>query len=191
MEAMTTHRATPLAAPDRSGEQQEPVDLPEGILTIERFIRRNDRGLRRPFATLFAPVLDGRLAAGVPPESGRLLAARAERLVTWRERRKLMREWEGVLERARTTPQARSPRAPLCRDRVIAAVGDACAMLSALASPLPVPARGVAMASRLLSDGTGPLYNRHGPVSLSLALRSVTAELDPVPAYPGTSANRL
>lgn len=188
---MTTHHTSPLAAPDRSGEQQEPVDLPEGILTIERFVRRNDRGLRRPFATLFGPVLDRRLVAGAPPESGRLVAARAERLVSLRARRKLAREWEGVLERAHTTPQARSSRAPLCRDRVIAAVDDARAMLSALSSPLPVPARGVAMASRLLSDGTGPLYNRHCPVSLSAALRSVTAQLDPVPAYTGTSASRL
>jgi hypothetical protein len=188
---MTTHHASPIAAPDRSGEQQEPVDLPEGILTIERFVRRNDRGLQRPIAALFGPVLDRRLAAGVPPESGRLVAARAERLVSVRERRKLVREWEGVLERAHTTPQARSPRAPLCRDRVIAAESDARAMLSALSSPLPVPARGVAMASRLLSDGTGPLYNRNGAASLSLALRSVTAQLDPVPAYAGTSANRL
>ena len=182
---MTTHHASPLAAPDRSGEQQEPVDLLEGIVTIERFVRRNDRGLRRPFATLFGPVLDRRLAAGAPPESGRLVAARAERLVSSRERRKLVREWEGVLERAHTTPQARSPRAPLCRDRVIAAVADARAMLSALSSPLPVPARGVAMASRLLSDGTGPLYNRNSPVSLSAALRSVTAQLDPGTLPPG------
>ncbi len=96
-----------------------------------------------------------------------------------------------MLEHARTAPRARSPHAPLCRDRVAAAEGDARAMLSALSSPLPVPARGVAMASRLLGDGTGPLYNRNCPVSLSAALRSVTAQLEPARAYTGTSANRL
>ena len=109
---MTTHHASPIAAPDRSGEQQDPVDLPEGILTIERFVRRNDRGLRRLFATLFGPVLDRRLAAGVPPESGRLMAARAERLVAWRERRKLVREWEGVLERAAHDATGTQPAGP-------------------------------------------------------------------------------
>jgi hypothetical protein len=54
-----------------------------------------------------------------------------------------------------------------------------CVLLSALATSLPVPARGVAMASRLLSDGTGPLYNRNCPVHLSDALAEVTAQLDP------------
>ena len=110
---MTTPQASRTTPPDQSGEQQEPVELPEGILTIERFVRRNDRGLRRPFAALFGPVLDRRLAAGVAPESGGLLAARAERLVLAPARRKLVREWEGVLEHARTAPRA-AARTPLC-----------------------------------------------------------------------------
>lgn len=42
-----------------------------------------------------------------------------------------------------------------------------------------VSARGMATARLLLSDGTGPLYNRNCPADLSAALREVTARLDP------------
>jgi hypothetical protein len=52
-------------------------------------------------------------------------------------------------------------------------------MLDALSSCRPVSARGVAMAGLLLSDGTGPLYNRNCPVRLTAALREVTIHLDP------------
>jgi hypothetical protein len=84
-----------------------------------------------------------------------------------------------VLDQARRPPRARNPHAPLCRDRIIDVAGEVRALLGALATPLPVPARGVAMAGRLLSDGTGPLYNRNCPVRLSDALAEVIAELDP------------
>jgi hypothetical protein len=119
------------------------------------------------------------LAAGCSPESGGLLAARAERLVSASRRRRLVNGWERVLDQSLTAPRARNPHAPLCRDRIIDAVGDVRAMLGALSTPLPVSVRGVAMAGRLLGDGTGPLYNRFSAVHLSTALREVTAQLDP------------
>jgi hypothetical protein len=44
----------------------------------------------------------------------------------------------------------------------------------------PVSARGVAMVSRLLGDGTGPLYNRRvQPAQLDATLRQVIAALQP------------
>jgi hypothetical protein len=52
-------------------------------------------------------------------------------------------------------------------------------MLRALVDPLPVPVRGVAAVSCLLSDGTGPLYSWSGPVDLIDALQRATAQLDP------------
>jgi hypothetical protein len=52
-------------------------------------------------------------------------------------------------------------------------------MLHALATALPVPAQGVAQASWLLSDGTGPLYNRACTTDLAAALRRVVELLDP------------
>jgi hypothetical protein len=176
---MTTQHSSPTAVPHRSGEQRGPADLPEDMLTIERFVLRHDRGLRRLLATLFGPILDRRLASGCPPESGRFVAARAERLVSVPRRRALVRGWQRVLDQALTAPRARNPHAPLRRECVIDAAGDVRAMLGALSNPLPVSARGVAMASWLLSDGTGPLYNRNCPVHLATALREATAQLDP------------
>jgi hypothetical protein len=187
---MTSHK-THTIFQSRPGDPWGPADLPEGILTIEPFVLRHDRGFRRLLATLFGSVLDRRLAAGVAPESGRVVAARAERLVSLSRRQKMVRAWEGMLNEARTAPRARDPHAPLCRDRVAAAALDLRAMLDALSNPLPVPARGVAMANRLLTDGTGPLYNRNCSVSLSDALQALTAQLNPARAYTGTSANRL
>jgi hypothetical protein len=187
---MTTQHAHRNLADPSSGPWAS-AERTEAILTIEPFVLRHDRGLRRLLATLLGSVLDRRLAAGVSPEASRLLAARAERLASVAFRRNLVRAWNGVLEHALTAPRARDPHAPLCRDRVFAAVGDLQAMLSALSNPFPVPARGVALASRLLGDGTGPLYNRNCPLPLSDALRAVTAELCPGRAYTGASANRL
>jgi hypothetical protein len=175
---MTTHHSSQFGVRDCSGEEQGPSELPAD-LTIERFVQRNDRGFRRPLAALFGPVLDRQLAAGRPPESGGLLAARAEQLVSGPRRRRLVQGWERMLDQAQTAPRPRDPHAPLCRRRIIRAVGDVRAMLVALSAPLPVSARGVAMASRLLSDGTGPLYSASCTVQLSDALREVTAQLDP------------
>jgi hypothetical protein len=53
-------------------------------------------------------------------------------------------------------------------------------MLDVLAGPLPVTPRGAAMASSLLSDGTGPLHDRHCVVDLGGAVREATRQmLDP------------
>ncbi len=68
---------------------------------------------------------------------------------------------------------------PLCRDRIASAEPAVHAMLAALVAPLPVSAQGVAMASLLLSDGAGPLYNRRSSVDLVAAVHDVTAGLDP------------
>jgi hypothetical protein len=67
----------------------------------------------------------------------------------------------------------------LCRDRIIAADHGIRAVLGALSTSLPVPAQGVAQASWLLSDGTGPLYNRACTTDLAAALGRVVELLDP------------
>jgi hypothetical protein len=54
----------------------------------------------------------------------------------------------------------REEAVPICHDRVITSEFEIREMLDALPmAPLPVPARGVAMASWLLIDGAGPVYN--------------------------------
>jgi hypothetical protein len=94
------------------------------------------------------------------------------------ERQAVARNWEHLLTVVRC-PSGRSVgRLPLCRDRIVEAEPVVRAMVVALVAPLPVPARGVAMASALLSDGAGPLYNVESPSDLVTALRQATQQLD-------------
>ena len=71
----------------------------------------------------------------------------------------------------------RSPRMPFDRDCVIACEPEIQEMVNALLAPLPPPARGAAMVSWLLTDGTGPLYNRRSD-DLGIALAEAIAQLD-------------
>jgi len=73
----------------------------------------------------------------------------------------------------------RNPRAPFNRECIITSELDIRMLLDALLAPLPVPARGVAMANWLLRDGTGPIYNRHRSAELGIALKEAVAQLDP------------
>lgn len=139
------------------------------------FNRRCDRF----FGLLFASSLDRQLAQGRSPESNRLLAARAQLLVSPAMRRALAQNWEHLVGQARTPPVQRDPRVPLNRARIIACEPAIQEMLNALLAPLPVPARGPAMVSCLLSDGTGPLYDRRCSTGLGIALREATEQLDP------------
>jgi hypothetical protein len=129
-------------------------------------------------ARLLARCLDRRLAGGEPPESTRLLATRAQVLVRLGERQTVARNWEHLLTVTRG-PSGRSiGRLPLCRDRIVKAEPVVRGMLVALTAPLPVPARGVAMATALLSDGAGPLYNAESPSDLVAALGQIMQQLD-------------
>jgi hypothetical protein len=135
-------------------------------------------------ARVFGASLDASLAAGDPPESSRLLAARARDIVSLRRRRSIAGSWEHVLRVARRAQWARragSPSAavPICADRVVAAEPAIRDLMSRLAAPLPVPARGVAMARVLLTDANSPVYNRRAGVALTDAVAAAAAQLDP------------
>jgi hypothetical protein len=136
---------------------------------------RRDRALARwrGFA------LDARLAAGSSPDGEHLLAVRALVLVRPTTRERLARNWEHVLEVARARPSSAHLRAPLCRDRILAAEPEIQRLVLGLRAGLPVPARGVAMASHLLTDGAGPLHNRRSPVDLRAALEAAAQHMDP------------
>jgi hypothetical protein len=144
-----------------------------------RFVLRPNRLGLRLLANLRAASLDRQLAAGRAPESSRLLAARAQKLVSPRMRRKLARDWERVVDLARVPPPARCPHVPVCRHEVAAAAPELNEMLSFLLAPRPTGVRGVAMVRVLLSNGAGPLFNRHCPTELRVAVRQATASLDP------------
>jgi len=72
----------------------------------------------------------------------------------------------------------RDPRVPFNRQAIIERESDIHEMLNALLTSLPVPARGPAMASWLLRDGTGPIYNRHRSGELGPTLRETITQLD-------------
>jgi hypothetical protein len=142
---------------------------------------RINRGWARIVARLLAPSLDRQLAQGCSPESSRLLAARAQVLVSPAMRLALAQDWENLLVQAHRPPAMRDPRVPLNRDCIVAYESEILEMLNALVAPLPAPARGTAMVSWLLSDGTGPLYGRRRSTELGTALREAMAQLDPSP----------
>jgi hypothetical protein len=123
--------------------------------------------------------LDRQLAAGREPEDGRLLAARAQDIVTLRRREELARYWERVLGAAARPAPALRNAAPLRRGPVLAAEPAITELASLLRAPLPVSARGVAVARLLLTDAGGPLYWSAAPESLHVALRAAITQLFP------------
>jgi hypothetical protein len=133
----------------------------------------------RLLARVRAPSLDRQLVAGRPPGSSPALAIRARQIITPAGRRELARRWEHVLDLAGRPPVPRTPRGPLCRGRIAAAERDVQEMLAVLTGALPIAARGAAMASVLLSDGTGPLHNRRSPLDLGAEVRQATRQMDP------------
>ncbi len=150
---------------------------------------RPSRTADRLLARLLGASLDRQLAAGRPPESCPLLAARAQRIVALRSRRQLARNWENLLRRARRGPGTHHPALPVCGERVIAAEPAIRELVRHATAPLPVAARGVAMATALLTDATGPVYNPRSGVSLDAALEAAIAQLDPaLPLMSGAPA---
>jgi hypothetical protein len=137
--------------------------------------RITDRALARALSFR----LDHRLAAGRSPESGRLLAARAQHLVSAARRQALADDWEYLLHVVRHAPAPTLGRMALRRDQIVAAEPEVRKIAACLRTPLPVAAAGVAAANVLLTDGAGPLHNPHAQVALRDALRTAITQLDP------------
>jgi hypothetical protein len=137
---------------------------------------------------LLAASLDAQLAAGSAPESSRLLAARARDIVAPSRRRAVAGYWERLLRVAHGYQRARqSPVVPVCADRVVAAEPAIRDLIAQLQTPLPMPARGVAMARMLLTEATSPVYDRRARADLVTAVEAAVAELDPArPLLPST-----
>jgi hypothetical protein len=124
---------------------------------------------------LLGSSLDRRLAAGRPPESHLLLAARAQRLASPVMRLTLAHEWADLVTRARSAPTPRDPRVAINRDTIVANEPEIRMLLDRLVAPMPIPARGIAAMRLLLSDGVGPLYDRRRSGELHGVLAEVTA----------------
>jgi hypothetical protein len=152
--------------------------------------------VERVLARALGASLDESLASGRAPESSRLLAARARDIVSLARRTSVAGNWDQLLRVARRSvhlppvprPSARGGPMPVCADRIVAAEPAIRELISRLSAPLPVPARGVAMATVLLTDATGPVYRRRSPVTLADALDAAISQLDPaLPLMPTAS----
>jgi hypothetical protein len=137
-----------------------------GRLTVQRV-----SPWHRLLARVLAVRLDRQLASGTRPEADAVLAARAMFLTSARYRRALATSLRRMLAAsavpsARPHPmaEARSPLAafrphvPLRRDLIAGSAPELTGLANYLTAPRPVPARGVALVSQLLTDGSGPLY---------------------------------
>jgi hypothetical protein len=130
---------------------------------------------------LLASSLDRQLAEGRSPESNARLSARARLLVAPAMRHEYARLLAHVEWQARRPPVMRSPRGPLNRVAIAACAPGLAEVRRRLVGHHPVAARGVAMASRLLGDGTGPLYNRRfSACHLDDALVRIAEQLNPL-----------
>jgi len=144
----------------------------------------------RVLARVFGASLDDSLAAGSAPEASRLLAVRARDIVSLRRRTATAANWERLLRVARAARQpasgppaprwgARPAAMPVCAGQIVAAEPAIRELVSCLSAPLPVPARGVAMARVLLTDATGPVYNARSRVALATAIEAAITYMDP------------
>jgi len=132
-----------------------------GRLTLRRL-----RPWHRMLARFTAARLDRELAAGTSPETSVSLAARAMQLTSMKFRRDLATSVRQILAAAEGPATALlwaagavpPPRVQLCRARISPSAVPLAKLAGYLAAPGPLPVQGVAMVSRLLADGTGPLY---------------------------------
>ena len=134
---------------------------------LGRFTLMRLRPWHRLLARCAAARLDRELAIGASPETSALLAARAMQLTSLKYRRDLAASLQRILAAAGQSPAdvpwgtvaVHPPRVSLCRERISQSAGPLARLAGHLAVPGPVPVQGVAMASQLLADGTGPLYH--------------------------------
>lgn len=172
----------PLAGSARKSQQKRmrrPVV--DGSQGARKFLIPRSRVVDRLLAQMLSGRLDRELAAGRPAEWSRLNSARADQLVSLPFRTQLADDWDHVLDVATgRAAMSRNARAVLRRDRVAEAAPRIRELTTALRSPQPVPARGVAAAYLLLTDGTGSVYNGVSTTVLSDAVAGAIALLDPV-----------
>src|SRR5580704_13296998 len=100
------------------------VEAHDGDMTTHQLLRsdsHDNRRWHRLLARVQAPSLDCQLAAGCPAGTSRVLAIRGQELASPAGRRELAQGWDHVLDQVRRPSVPRTPRAPLCRDRIAAA----------------------------------------------------------------------
>jgi hypothetical protein len=112
----------------------------------------------RILARLQAPWLDLALASGADPAGSPQLERRAAHLLAHLNRVRVVGALRQSRRSAGTRIDPRDPRVPADPEEVRIAERQLVELEELLISPAPVYCRGVAMASRLVTEGTGPLY---------------------------------
>jgi hypothetical protein len=144
------------------------------------------RGRDRVLAQWRQSTLDAQIAAGLPTEEHRIRAVRAGTLTDPAQRRKLAAFWADLLDRSTGTALRARSWVPMQRTRVLAAEDDIRHLIALLAAAQPVPARGVAMANLLLTDGSGPIYDPRSRVDLQAAVQEAIVHLEPCSGFPAS-----
>jgi hypothetical protein len=128
-----------------------------------------------------AGALERRLADGANPLASPTLALRARQLLDRRTRRSLARSINVLVRSAQETRRRARFRTGVAVDAaaVQAADSDLRALAERLLDDQPVAERGVAMASVLLRDGCGPVYDPNAPLPLRYCVRMALLCLDP------------
>jgi hypothetical protein len=122
--------------------------------------------------------LDEQLVGGADPGADPYLARRAGQLRARSTRIQLADTLEFALRETRKA-WSMSARLPLRRVAVRECADDLIALARRLRDDGPIDVQGAAMVSRLVFDGTSPLY-RDGVISLRYAVRSARLALDPI-----------
>ncbi len=139
--------------------------------------RRRYRIRDRVRSTILAHGLDRALAAGVPEDASPALRLRAQTLARAETADALGDQLRRVVRDSRQPPDGARMRVAPCREQVLAAEQDLRRLASRLQSPRRSGAPGVAKVLLLLTDGTGPLYQRGSRRSLSAAVHEASAAL--------------
>jgi hypothetical protein len=126
-------------------------------------------------------VIDQRLAAGERADGDGRLARRAKALVSADSRDTVARGLLEIVGAAERRP-APTNRAPIARQEVAGAADELRSLATGLRSDGPIDARGVAGALLLLTDGSGPLYNRRSSERLDATARAARLALTPAVA---------
>jgi hypothetical protein len=150
----------PMAAPGWPAS----LDRPSLLLRLRVFARRR--------------ALDVHLADGADPAGSAALAVRARQLIAPSTRESFASGLESLVMEAARPPLPRGMAIPLARRQLMEARATLLALAACLRSDRPVYARGVALLSWLLTDGTGPVYDRHARSDLHDVLASVAEALD-------------
>jgi hypothetical protein len=121
--------------------------------------------------------LDRELARGDNPLGSVALALRARQLVSPRTRERLAAALERLVECAKRRP-APSEIVWVPHREILETRSELLGLASRLRDARPVYARGVAMISRLIHDGTGPAFTPHAGGALGRAIAAAANALE-------------